>query len=77
MQVCFANISATKPRIFTKFNMVVNYYLVNLRFKLYEDLCINARARVINVRTLDKTCARVFRIRAIGPSLQGWSVGQQ
>ena len=43
-QNCFANISATKARIFMKFYVVVKYYLVSLSFQFHEDLCINARA---------------------------------
>ena len=45
-QYCFANISATEARIFMKFYMVVNYYLVILCIKFHSDWCINARARV-------------------------------
>ena len=60
MPVCFANMSATKPRIFNKFYMVVNYYLVNLSFKFHEDPCTNARARAVNARTRDKTCVCAF-----------------
>ena len=59
-QYCFANISATEARIFMKFYMVVNYYLVNLSFKFHEDLNSNARARVINARTCNKTRVRVY-----------------
>ena len=59
-QFYFANISATEARIFMKFYMVVNYYLVNLNFKFHEDLNSNARARVINARTRDKTRVRVY-----------------
>ena len=36
-QFYFANISATKARIFMKFYVVVNYYLVSLSFKFHED----------------------------------------
>ena len=54
-QYCFANISATKAWIFMKFYVVVNYYLVGLYFKFHKDLCINARARVVNACTRDKT----------------------
>ena len=32
-----------------KFYVVVNYYLVSLSFKFYEDPCTNALARVVNV----------------------------
>ena len=49
-----------EARIFMKFYMVVNYYLVNLSFKFHEDLNSNARARVINARTRDKTRVRVY-----------------
>ena len=62
-QHCFANISATKARIFMKFYVVVNYYLVNLSFKFHEDPNSNARARVVNARTRDKTCACAFTTR--------------
>ena len=41
-QHCFANISATKARIFMKFYVVVNCYLVNLILKFHDDPCINA-----------------------------------
>ena len=64
-QYCFTNISATKAWIFTKFNVVLNYYLVSLSFKFHEDLCINARTRVVKARTY------VFStIRARGKRLQ-------
>ena len=56
-QFYFANISATKAWILMKFYVVVNYYLVSLSIKLYDDPCIN-------VRTCDKTCARAFTTRA-------------
>ena len=63
-QCCFANISPAKAPIFTKFYMVVNYYLVSLCIKFHEDPCINARAGVVNARSRDKTCARAFTTRA-------------
>ena len=44
-----------------KFYVVVNYYLVSLRLKFPEDLCTNAR--VVNVRTHDKTCVHAFATR--------------
>ena len=47
-----------------KFYVVVNYYLVSLSFKFHEDPDSNARARVVNARTRDKTCARAFTTRA-------------
>ena len=47
-----------------KFNMVVNYYVVSLSFKFYEDPCTNMRAQVINARNRDKTCARALTTRA-------------
>ena len=66
-QYCFANISRTKARIFMKFYMVFNYYLVSLSFKFHKDLCINAVARAVNTRAhvLSRvraftTCARAF-----------------
>ena len=63
-QFYFANISATKARIFMKFYVVVNYYLVSLSFEFHEDLCLNAHARVINSRTRGKTCTYAFTNRA-------------
>ena len=33
-----------------KFYLVINYHLVSLSLKFQEDPCINARARVVNVR---------------------------
>ena len=63
-QFYFANISAREAQIFMKFYVVVNYYLVSLSFKFYDDPFINARARVVNARTRDKSCARVFTTRA-------------
>ena len=66
-QYCFANISATKARIFMKFYMVVNYYLLTLSVEFHEDPWINARARVVNMHTpilsrvwVFTTCERVF-----------------
>ena len=43
-----------------KLYVVVNHYLVTLSFKFHEDPCTNARARVVNARTRDKTCTRAF-----------------
>ena len=63
-QYCFANISTTEARIFMKFYVVFKYYLVTLSFEFHGDLCTNARTRVINAHTRDKTCARAFTIRA-------------
>ena len=62
-QYCFANISATEARIFMKFYVVVNYYLVSLSFKFPEDMCINACAVVINARIRDITRSRAFTTR--------------
>ena len=61
---CFANISATKARIFIKFYVVVNSYLVSLSFKFHGDPSINARTRVVNARIRDITCAHAFSARA-------------
>ena len=63
-QHCFANISATEARIFMKLYMVINYYLMSVSFKFHEDPCTNARARAVNARTRDKTCACAFTTRA-------------
>ena len=46
----FANISATKARIYMKFYVVVNNYLASLSFKFHEDSYINVHARVVKVR---------------------------
>ena len=64
-QYCFANISATEASIFMKFYVVVNYYLVTLSFKFYEDPCINARARVVNARVHVISRVRAFMTRAL------------
>ena len=66
-QYFFANISATKARIFMKFYMVVNYCLVGLYFKFHnKDLCINARvsckparARFIAIARIYNSCVRI------------------
>ena len=65
-QYCFANISATKARIFMKFYVVVNYYLVSLSFKFHKDSCINVHAPVVNARArvLSRVCAFTTRARA-------------
>ena len=62
-QYCFPNISVTKARIFMKFYMVVNWYLVSLCVKFHEDLCINARARGVNTRTHVLSRFRTFTTR--------------
>ena len=62
-QYCFANISAMEARIFMKFYMVVNYYLLSLSLKFHGIPCTTARARVINAHTRDKTCTRAFTTR--------------
>ena len=63
-QYCFANISAMEARIFTKFYMVVNYYLVSKSLKFYEYPCINAHARVVNARAHVLSRVRAFTTRA-------------
>ena len=63
-QYCFANISAMEARIFMKFYVVVNFYLVSLSFKFHEDPFVNARARGGNARIRDITCAHAFLTRA-------------
>ena len=66
-QYCFANISKMKAQILMIFCMVIKFYLESLSFKFHENPCTNARTRVINARTRDKThmhaittCAHVF-----------------
>ena len=63
-QYCFANISATEARIFMKFYVVVNFYLVSWGFKFHEDPFVNARERGGNVRIRDITCVHAFLTRA-------------
>ena len=53
-----------EARIFMKFNVVVNYYIVSFNFKFHGDPWKNACAKVEHARTRDKTCARVFTTRA-------------
>ena len=50
-----------EARIFMKFYVVVNYYLVSLSLEFHEDLCINARTTVVNARarTFYRECARL------------------
>ena len=60
-QHCFANISTTKARIFMKFYVVVNYYLVSLHLKFHEDSCINVCSQVVNVCICNKMCAHVHQ----------------
>ena len=57
---CESMENALKIEVFRKFYVVVNYYLVSLSFQFHEDPNSNARARVVNARTRDKTCARVY-----------------
>ena len=47
MTYCFANISASKTRIFMKYYLVVNYYLVSLSLELHEYPIPNVRALAI------------------------------
>ena len=48
----------TKARILMKFDVVVN--LLTLSFKFHEDPCLDARTRVANARTREKSCARIY-----------------
>ena len=56
-QYCFANISATKARIFMKYYLVVNYYLASVSFKFHDHPCIKACALAINRA---RTCLHVY-----------------
>ena len=40
----------TEARIFMKFYLMVDYYIVGLSYKFHKEPCINARARVVNTR---------------------------
>ena len=55
-----SNHTLKTEKIFIRFYVVVNYYLLSLSFKFHGDPCTNARARVIHARTHDKMCARVY-----------------
>ena len=68
---CFADISATKAWIFTKFYMLVNYYLLNLSFKFHKYRFTNKRTRrkharasfIASVRVCGscmRICQRIF-----------------
>ena len=62
-QYCFENISGTKARIFMKFYMVVNYYLVSLSFIFHKNPCTNVRSRVINALSrIKRARTRVYSL---------------
>ena len=63
-QFYFVNISANKAWIFTKFYVVVNDCIVSLSFKLYDNLCLNARTRMVIVGAYDLSQVRAFTPRA-------------
>ena len=75
-QYCFTNIFVTKALIFMKFYVVVNYYLVSLSLKFHDDPCINAPARVVNVRAHDLLQVRAFTTCA-RPFMHRWSCLQR
>ena len=64
-QYCFENIPSTKAQIFMKFYMVAKYYLVNGSFKFHEDMCVIARARVVNASARFFASARVYNSHAL------------
>ena len=66
---CFANISATEARIFMKFYVGVNFYLVNLSLKFHKDPCIDTRARVVNARAYVISRMRTFTFTFLHGSL--------
>ena len=47
-----------------KFYVVVNYYLVSLSLKFYEDPCINAYIQVVNARAHVLSRVHAFTTRA-------------
>ena len=63
-QSYFANVSTTKAWIFMKFYVVVYYYLVSLSVKFHDNLCINARARGVNMCAHDLLSVRAFTTHA-------------
>ena len=73
-QFYFANISTTKARIFMKFYVVVNFYLVSLSFKFHTDLCIDACTNVGNTRAhvLSRVCAFMTRARTFVLATSRW-----
>ena len=62
-----------------KFYVVVTYYLVSLSFKFHEDLCTNARARVVNghVRVLSRIRDPVDELQLSFETFPGGVVGVQ
>ena len=69
-QYCFANISGTKARIFMKFYVVVNYYLVSLSFKFYKNPCTYARTRLQLVRA--HLCMNLYEIWNLSLQDSNW-----
>ena len=53
-----------QTQIFMIFCMVIKYYLESLSFKFHENPCTNARTRVVNAHTRDKTHMHAFTTRA-------------
>ena len=76
---CFANISATEARIFMKFYVVVNYYLVSVDFKFHGDLCTTTCARGVNPCTRDKKCAclQLKRVHLCTDLCDTWNLRSQ
>ena len=60
----YAPSARARARIFTKKFLVVSNYLMNLSLKFHKDPCIDTRARVVNIRTLNHECARLQLMRA-------------
>ena len=57
-------ISGTEAQIFMKIYVVVNYYLMSLSFKFYENSYITALERVVSVRKFYHECPRLQLVRA-------------
>ena len=49
-QYCFANISATKARIFMKFETYIHKIVKNHQIIFRKDPCTHARTRGVNMR---------------------------
>ena len=64
--IVFKYLRNKKAPFFMKFYVVVNFYLVSLSFKFYEDPCINTGTRIVNMRAhvISRMCAFTTRARA-------------
>ena len=59
-QFYFANISATKSRIFMKFKTQAYKILIDHQKKIHKDLCTHMHTRIENAHAHDLARARAF-----------------